>query len=326
VGGLEVQCSSWSNKDRSNKDRNFPPFNLPLFRTFARSSSDVITSAEERSRENLAALPGHVAESFRGTATTVHIRQEAHQAENREMFGTLTERLDFLTATITTLAGSKARRRDVANILSVPPVSTKPLRYSELHQRSLRQSPPQSHPASESSGDPCLHSQINTALLQSTLPQPAHSALSQPLHSTLSQPLHSTLSQPLRSTLSQPAQMQSESTVTSISVVETMTAPFVNYILSSDPALATIQGQAMQVLEACYGQTRVRNHVWNWSNSAWVPSYHRLEIASIQSIQELWDELEVGVDDHLSISELEEGWKAKWRHGDRVDDGVWYHW
>lgn len=90
-----------------------------------------------------------------------------------------------------------------------------------------------------------------------------------------------------------------------------------NHILSSDPELASIQRQAMQILEERYGQERVGLHIWTWSDNRWIPSYWRQNIAGCKSVREIWDEYEVGVNGHLSLSELEEGWRAAWRQGDR---------
>lgn len=90
---------------------NYLPFNLPLFHDFAHTSTEIIRAAEEQSRANLAAIPHNVAESFRGTATTVHLKQEAHQAESRGMFDALTERIDVLTAV---LAGSRVHRNNLS--------------------------------------------------------------------------------------------------------------------------------------------------------------------------------------------------------------------
>lgn len=90
-----------------------------------------------------------------------------------------------------------------------------------------------------------------------------------------------------------------------------------NHISSSDPELASIQMQAMQDLEERYGRERVGSHIWTWSDNCWIPTYQRQSIASCRSVREIWDEYEVGVDGHLSLSELEEGWRAAWRQGDR---------
>ncbi|KAJ3843916.1 hypothetical protein F5878DRAFT_207623 [Lentinula raphanica] len=253
---------------------NFSPFNIALFRSFALTSAEVISSAEECSRANLAAIPRHVAESFRGTATTVHIQQEAQRLESREMFSALSQQMDFLLSTVTTLVGPKARRQDIAKLLARTEPPLKPLPCSGSHiLPSSGTSPPR--------------------VTQPLVVSPSHVP---PTPSAMqSENSHSSAANPSPS-------FQTTST---------------NHLLSSDAALATIQRKAMQALEARYGQHRVANHVWNWADNTWLPSYQRVEIASIQSLRELWEELEVGIDGHLSISELEDGWKAKWRHGDR---------
>lgn len=92
---------------------NYLPFNLPLFRDFAHTSTNIIRAAEEESRANLALIPHNVAESFRGTATTVHLKQEAHHAESRGMFNALTERIDVLMAV---LAGSKVQHKNLGEL------------------------------------------------------------------------------------------------------------------------------------------------------------------------------------------------------------------
>lgn len=74
--------------------------------------------------------------------------------------------------------------------------------------------------------------------------------------------------------------------------------------------------QAMRILEERYGEKRVGSHLWSWSDNRWIPLYQRQNISSCKSVREIWDEYEVGVDGHLSLSELEEGWRAAWRQGD----------
>lgn len=100
---LFVQYPEWSMW-------NYTPFNLPLFREFSHTSTEIIHAAEEESRANLASIPHNVAESFRGTATTVHLKQEAHHAESKGMIHTLTEPIDVLTAV---LAGSRVQRNNL---------------------------------------------------------------------------------------------------------------------------------------------------------------------------------------------------------------------
>ncbi len=88
-----------------------------------------------------------------------------------------------------------------------------------------------------------------------------------------------------------------------------------NFEISLDSALRRRQLECITALNTKYSVDQVQNHTWAWNDGLYLPFYTLREVANMTTIRELWNELEVGVDGHLSVSKLNEGWKAKWRCG-----------
>lgn len=69
---------------------------------------------------------------------------------------------------------------------------------------------------------------------------------------------------------------------------------------------------AWRVLAARHGDERLRKHTWTWipETECWLPFY---EYKHAVKITDIWVEYADGLDGHLSVRELNEGWGAKWK-------------
>lgn len=63
-------------------------------------------------------------------------------------------------------------------------------------------------------------------------------------------------------------------------------------------------------MAAKYGDTHLRNHVWDFVDNEFLPHY---SFRPITRIAEVWTEWTVGIDGYLSVQKLDEGWGARWR-------------
>ncbi len=91
-------------------------------------------------------------------------------------------------------------------------------------------------------------------------------------------------------------------------------APTVSVQREADP-LQDVKALAMDSLQKRYGYDKVGNHAWEWiqrvgAPAEYLPIYAYKKPATLRGY---WDEWTVGLDGHLSIRELNEGWDARWR-------------
>ena len=90
-----------------------------------------------------------------------------------------------------------------------------------------------------------------------------------------------------------------------------------NFKLSAQDFERQVQIKAIQNLLQKYGRDRVQNHQFEWitysSGSVadeWLPMYtYKMGI----SIWDIWEEWTNGLDGHLSVRQLNDGWDARWR-------------
>ena len=90
-----------------------------------------------------------------------------------------------------------------------------------------------------------------------------------------------------------------------------------NFKVSTQSSLREIQLGAIRTLLQKYGSDRVQTHQFQWMTypsgsiaDEWLPMYtYKVGI----SIWDIWEEWINGLDGHLSVRQLNDGWDARWR-------------
>ncbi|KAF5377311.1 hypothetical protein D9615_006350 [Tricholomella constricta] len=96
----------------------YAPFNTPVFRTFAATSSLIINNAEQQARHQLSSVPSNIAQSLHGIITSNNIMQEQARQEIQSHGFHVTNKLQDVEALIRVcLTGSHAARRQATALL-----------------------------------------------------------------------------------------------------------------------------------------------------------------------------------------------------------------
>jgi hypothetical protein len=76
------------------------------------------------------------------------------------------------------------------------------------------------------------------------------------------------------------------------------------------PSEVDIKVQKWALIAAKYGDARLRKHLWDFVDNEYLPHYNFHPLARIADI---WAEWTDGIDGHMSVRQLDEGWGARWR-------------
>lgn len=257
-----------------------PPFDTPLFRTFASTASEIIDQAEQEARHRLLSIPENIAVSLRGIVTSNNIQQEQSRRDMQEHGNELVQRLD----TMETLLRSHL-------VTSKPTVKLRRARCSsallgDMSSLSMITSPdaaPTSFSVSNSSPSniiACSLSRSGTSNQRAFFQSQPGSSASGVIYRATTFPLSNEPS--LRATQ-----------LGAMSILESKFSP----------------------TRLCHHVFE-----WKISTSKkicdeWLPRYEYPSSSSL-SVRDIWTEWAFGLDGHLSTSELTAGWSARWRRND----------
>ncbi|KAL1710337.1 hypothetical protein EV121DRAFT_266619 [Schizophyllum commune] len=124
--------------------------------------------------------------------------------------------------------------------------------------------------------------------------------------------------------------------------IQTTALPTFNpgvFVSQPAPLVDPIQRQrddALRRLKNMYGEDHLAHHQWTWIQSTtaapsrWVPTYRFARTRSILdatgctserpvTVDDIWEEHIVGLDGHLSISQLNAEWGSEWRRGNNSE-------
>ncbi|KAF5381020.1 hypothetical protein D9615_004052 [Tricholomella constricta] len=249
------------------------PFSLPEFRVFAAAASSVIHRAEEEACHRLKNLPEAVAASFRGMVTTACLQQEKTRNEIHEDNARLSAKLQNIEEQLGTILDSTSK---------VPKQ-----RKAKQKAHAATTTPSLSQPPAEIFTPPPL-----PLIVPSAPPPHPH-----------------------------PDDLPDELSVdpdSSQNIYPARTFP-----ISQDPTTRDAQLAFIANLESKFSRDRLAKHQFEWIISSrrsqgneflprytfWTPKGQNV----YPSVREIWSEYKFGMDGHLSISELNAGWDARWR-------------